>query len=62
MLCLLLGFALVWQIWWLVMAAAAAVLATVIVHSTPIYRHVEIAVEDIQREERRRAAILSPGV
>ena len=62
MLCLVLGFALVWQIWWLVLAAAAAVLATVIVHSTPVHRHFEIAVEDLQRDERLRAAAVSPGV
>jgi cytochrome o ubiquinol oxidase subunit 1 len=61
MLTLVLGFALVWQIWWLVLAAAAAVLAVVIVHSTPIHRHFEIAVEDLQRKERLRAATLSPG-
>jgi cytochrome o ubiquinol oxidase subunit I len=61
MLCGLLGFALIWHIWWLVAAAAAAVLATVVVHSTPIYRHFEIAVADLQRDERLRAATVSPG-
>jgi len=57
-LSLVLGFGLVWQIWWLVAAAAACILATVIVHSTPIHRHFEIAVEDLKRDERLRISSL----
>jgi cytochrome o ubiquinol oxidase subunit 1 len=62
MLCLVLGFGLVWHIWWLVAAAAACVLATVIVHSTPIATHFEVAVADLRRDERLRAVSLSAGV
>jgi cytochrome o ubiquinol oxidase subunit 1 len=61
MLCLALGFGLVWHIWWLVAAAAACILATVIVHSTPISRHFEIGLEDIRRDERLRLSNLSQG-
>ena len=54
-LSMLMGFGLVWHIWWLVLAGAAAVLATVIVQAVPFNRHFEIAVGDIQRAERARA-------
>ncbi|MEN5296821.1 cytochrome o ubiquinol oxidase subunit I [Brucella sp. TWI559] len=51
MLCIPLGFALVWHIWWLAIAAAVGVLAVAIAHSFNNDRDYYVSADEVQRVE-----------
>jgi cytochrome o ubiquinol oxidase subunit 1 len=57
-----LGFALVWHIWWLAAAAFAAVLVATIVHTFNYKRDYHIPAETVARTEEQRTALLNAHV
>jgi cytochrome o ubiquinol oxidase subunit I len=56
-----LGFALVWYIWWLAALSFVALLATAIAHTFNYNRDYYIPAEDVVRIESQRAAQLAGG-
>jgi len=61
-LSVVLAFALIWQIWWLVVLGAAALLATAIGHTFNYKRDFHIAVNDVARTEAERSHLLAGRV
>lgn len=57
-----LGFALVWHIWWLVVAAFAATVVATIVHTFNYKRDYHIPAEMVARTEEQRTALLNAHV
>ncbi|WP_428992295.1 cytochrome o ubiquinol oxidase subunit I [Pseudoxanthomonas suwonensis] len=57
-----LGFALVWHIWWLVIASFAATVIATIVHSFNYQRDYHIPAETVTRTEEQRTALLNAHV
>jgi len=55
------GFALVWHIWWLAAASFAAVLIVAIVHTFNYDREYRIPAEQVLRTETARTQLLSAG-
>jgi cytochrome o ubiquinol oxidase subunit 1 len=58
---LVLGFALVWHIWWMAALGLAGMLATAIVHSFDDDRDYYVAPEEVARIESRRAHFSMQG-
>ncbi|MGA0598546.1 cytochrome o ubiquinol oxidase subunit I [Enterovirga sp. CN4-39] len=56
-----LGFALVWYIWWLAALSCIALLATAILHTFNYNRDTTIPVEEVLRFEKQRTAQLAAG-
>ncbi|GAA4712211.1 cytochrome o ubiquinol oxidase subunit I [Sphingomonas lutea] len=56
-----LGFAMVWYIWWLAAVAVAGLLAVAIGHSFNYNRDYYIPVEEVKREEQARTQQLTAG-
>ena len=56
-----LGFALVWYIWWLAAVSVVALLATAIIHTFNYNRDTTIPVEEVLRFEKQRAAQVAAG-
>ncbi|PVZ19801.1 MULTISPECIES: cytochrome o ubiquinol oxidase subunit I [unclassified Pseudomonas] len=54
--CALLGFAMIWHIWWLALAALATTLAVMVRHATRDDRGYYVPVEEIERIERQSMA------
>ena len=57
-----LGFALIWHIWWLVIASFAATLVATIVHTFNYKRDYHIPAETVARTEEQRTALLNAHV
>ena len=57
-----LGFALVWHIWWLAAASFAAILVATIVHTFNYNRDYHIPAETVARTEEQRTALLNAHV
>lgn len=55
------GFAMVWQIWWMVIVSAVGLFATVITHSFNYDRSFHVPVEDVILAENARTRILGQG-
>ncbi|WP_127901968.1 cytochrome o ubiquinol oxidase subunit I [Solirhodobacter olei] len=53
------GFAMVWQIWWLVILSGLALFATVITHSFNYDRSFHIPAEEVTRTEEDRSRLLA---
>ncbi|MGO4307153.1 cytochrome o ubiquinol oxidase subunit I [Cupriavidus sp. RAF12] len=53
------GFALIWHIWWLVVASFAATLITAIVHTFNYKRDYYIPAEDVVRTEASRTTLMA---
>jgi cytochrome o ubiquinol oxidase subunit 1 len=58
-LAMVLGFAMVWYIWWLAAVAFAGLLAVAIGHSFNYNRDYYIDVDEVKREEQARTRLLS---
>ena len=58
-LSLVCGFALIWHIWWLVIASFAALIGTAITHSFNLDRDYHIPAETVTRVEDARTAQLA---
>ncbi len=56
-----LGFALVWYIWWLAAVSVVALLATAILHTFNYNRDTTIPVEEVLRFEKQRTAQVAAG-
>ena len=56
---LVLGFALIWHIWWLVVASFVSLIATVIVHTFNYQRDYHIAADTVAATEAMRTQQLS---
>jgi len=56
-----LGFALVWYVWWLAALSFIGLLVTAINHTFNYNRDYYIPAEDVVRFERRRTAHLAGG-
>ena len=57
-----LGFALIWHIWWLVIASFAATVVASIVHTFNYKRDYHIPAETVARTEEQRTALLNAHV
>ena len=57
-----LGFALVWHIWWLAAVAFVALLVATIVHTFNYKRDYHIPAETVARTEEQRTALLNAHV
>lgn len=63
MICIALGFAGVWHIWWLAIAAALAIIAISIIHSFNNNRDYYVTAEEVQRvEDEHTLKLQSLGV
>ncbi|MCF7644451.1 cytochrome o ubiquinol oxidase subunit I [Bacillus subtilis] len=63
MVCIVLGFAGVWHIWWLAIAAALAIIAISIIHSFNNNRDYYVTAEEVQRvEDEHTLKLQSLGV
>ena len=54
-----LGFALIWHIWWLAIAAMGLIIATIIIHSFNYKRDYYIPVEEVEKTENARTKLLA---
>ena len=61
-LSLVLGFALIWYIWWLAAVSAAALLVTTISHTFNYHRDFHIPAADVVRAEAERTELLAQAV
>jgi len=60
---LVLGFALIWHIWWLVAVSFVGLIATAIAHTFNYNRDYYIPAEEVTRtEEERTRALAAVGV
>jgi cytochrome o ubiquinol oxidase subunit 1 len=57
-----LGFALIWYIWWLAVLSFVGLIAAAIIHTFNYNRDYYIPAEDVVRFESQRAAQLAGGV
>lgn len=57
-----LGFALIWHIWWMALAAAAAIVAASVVHSYDLNRDYDVSAREVARTEAAHIRRLSPQV
>jgi cytochrome o ubiquinol oxidase subunit 1 len=55
------GFALIWQIWWLVIASFVTLIGSAIVHTFNQDRDFHIPVDEIERVEAQRTQLLAQG-
>ena len=60
-LALVLGFAMVWYIWWLAALSFVALIAYAIAHTFNYDRDTFIPVEDVARAEGERSRLLAEG-
>jgi cytochrome o ubiquinol oxidase subunit 1 len=56
-----LGFAMVWYIWWLAIGAFASLIAVTIWHSFDYHRDFDIPADEVARTERDKLGFLSPA-
>jgi cytochrome o ubiquinol oxidase subunit I len=56
-----LGFAMVWYMWWLAAVALGGLFAVAIGHSFNYDRDYYIPVDEVQREEQARSRLLTAG-
>ncbi|MEW4982045.1 MAG: cytochrome o ubiquinol oxidase subunit I [Cycloclasticus sp.] len=61
MLCTLMAFALIWHIWWLVIASFASVIVASIIHTFNYDRDYYIPVEEVEATEAERTEQLAKG-
>ncbi len=61
MLCTLMGFALIWQIWWLAAISFISTISGAIIHSFNYDREYTIPVEEVETVEARRSQQLAKG-
>jgi cytochrome o ubiquinol oxidase subunit 1 len=60
-LALVLGFAMVWYIWWLAALSFAALVAASIAHTFNYNRDYYVPVDEVERTERGRQPLLVAG-
>jgi cytochrome o ubiquinol oxidase subunit I len=60
-LALMLGFAMVWYMWWLAILAFVGLLAVGIGHTFNYNRDYFVAVDEVERVERERSRLLAAG-
>jgi cytochrome o ubiquinol oxidase subunit 1 len=53
------GFALIWHIWWLAVAAFAGVIGGVIIHTFNYHRDYHIPADEVARVESERGRLLA---
>ena len=61
-LTLVLGFAMTWQIWWMGIASAVAIVAAAMIHSYNTNRDMSVPADEVERIENRHFAQLSEQV
>ncbi len=61
-LSLIVGFALIWYIWWLAAASFAALIAYAIFHTFNYKRDYHIPAETVARTEEQRTALMNAHV
>ena len=60
-LALVLGFAMIWYIWWLAAVSAVALLAGTIIHTFNYNRDYHIPADEVAAQEDARTQLLAAG-